>query len=60
MERDCDVARLSLADDQGQEYYAIVPVMSGKKWRERRETALDAIDEAIVRGEAPGEVRVSP
>lgn len=30
--------------------------VNGKVYRERRERALDAIEEAIMRGDTPGEV----
>lgn len=56
---DADAVRLSLADDQGREYYAIVPVSApGKSWREQREATLNAIDDAIAEGKQPGEVKV--
>ena len=46
-----------MVDARGQEYYAIVPADEGKRWRERREAALLVIEDAIVAGEPPGEVR---
>lgn len=52
--RDCDVARLSMVDGHGQEYFAIEPVT--RKWRDRRDSVLALIEEAIERGDAPGEV----
>lgn len=57
MQHDAEVARLSLADDRGQEYYAVIEVANGQRWRERREAALCAVDDAIVRGDEPGEVK---
>ena len=58
---DANAVRLSLADDQGREYYAIVPVAAvGKSWREQREATLSAIDDAIAEGQSPGEVKVCP
>jgi hypothetical protein len=56
-ERAC---RLSVPDEHGSEYFAIVPrPSSGRGWREAREGALQAIEAAILRGDLPGEVRVS-
>lgn len=54
---DAEVARLSMADDGGREYFAIVVVAAGKGWRERREEALTAIDDAVAAGAPPGEVK---
>jgi hypothetical protein len=56
-EMDTAAVRLSMADSRGREYYAILPGGSGKGWRERRDTALDAIEAAIEAGEEPGEVQ---
>lgn len=53
----CDAARLSMVDDRGSEFFRVVPVVSGKGWREARDAALDEIESAIMRGEEPGEVR---
>jgi hypothetical protein len=55
---DSEAVRLSMADRQGREYYAIVASATGKGWRARRDAALDAIDGAITAGDEPGEVRV--
>ncbi|MGH6738488.1 MAG: hypothetical protein ACREDY_05550 [Bradyrhizobium sp.] len=49
-------ARISMANDNGQEYFAIVPVEGGKAWRDLRAKALDELDEAIERGDPPGQV----
>jgi hypothetical protein len=52
--------RLSVPDERGSEYFVIVPrPSSGRGWREAREVALQAIEAAILRGDLPGEVRVS-
>jgi hypothetical protein len=57
MELDADAVRLSLADDDGREYYAIVLAdVVGRGWRERREAALIAIDDAIAAKMPPGKV----
>lgn len=42
----------------GAEYFAIIEASSGRSMREARERAFEAIDRAIRRGDAPGEVRV--
>ena len=52
-------ARLSMPDDHGLEYFAIVRRPSnGREWREARADALQAIEAAILRGDQPGEVKV--
>lgn len=55
---DADAVRLSMTDDRGQEYYAIVEAAVGRRWRERREAALARIEDAIALGYAPGEIRM--
>ena len=59
--RDCAVARLSLFDERGGEYWMEVPTDqrdgSGRiPWREARSAALDRISDALRRGDEPGEV----
>ena len=55
------VARLSMADDHGQEYFATVPMahLRGKGYRERLYAVLDQVRDAITAGAGPGEVIVS-
>lgn len=55
-QRDADAARLSMVDGQGREYFTIIEIESGKRWRERKDAALTAIEDAIMAGEPPGEV----
>ena len=55
--RDAYVARVSVADDHGAEYFMIVE-RDAKGYRERRENAIDACIEVIEAGCAPGEVRI--
>lgn len=55
---DSEAVRLSMANEAGQEYYAIVPSSSGRSWRQCRDEALDAIEMAIAAGDPPGEVVV--
>lgn len=52
--------RLSVADHLGREYFIISPYASpdGRRWRERRDEALDVIAEAIGAGNEPGEVSI--
>ena len=53
---DAESVRLSMADTQGREYFTIIEASYGKRWRERRESALVAIEEAIEAGWPPGEI----
>lgn len=53
---DAESVRLSVADDQGREYFAIIEAGYGKRWRERRNTALGTIEDAIEAGLPPGEI----
>jgi hypothetical protein len=64
----CEAARLSIVggdkavEIHGEgartaEWYAIISAdVAGRKYREARTAALDAIEEAIAEGEPPGEV----
>jgi hypothetical protein len=54
---DCECARLSMFDSHGGEFFTILAVEDGRKWRERRNEALDVIETAIREGLQPGEVR---
>jgi hypothetical protein len=53
---DCEVIRLSMADERGQEYYAMLTETEGRAYREMRERAMAAILDAIDAEDAPGEV----
>lgn len=55
---DANVARVSVPDDRGGEFFAIVPT-DGKGYRERRAEAIDLCLEAIETGCEPGEVRAT-
>ncbi len=55
--RDCEVARLSMTDGRGGEYWREIAVGRAAAYREAREQALDAIEDAMARGDGPGEVR---
>lgn len=52
-----EATRLSLTDDLGQEYFAILPREEGRAWRLKRAEALEKIGLAIDMGLKPGEVR---
>jgi hypothetical protein len=54
---DANVARVSVADNNGREFWMIVE-RDEKGYRERRHEAIDACAEAIEAGCAPGEVRI--
>ena len=51
---DAEVARLSIANDHGEEFFAIVPIT--RPWSEARIDALDGIWSAMQDGCEPGEV----
>jgi hypothetical protein len=54
----CEAARLSMWDKNGGEFFVHVPTDEGRRWRERRNRALDVIQQAITDGLQPGEVIV--
>ena len=62
--RDWDVnlgsyaARVSMADDNGSEFYMIVPKEDAKTFRSDVARAVDAISLAIEQGCNPGRVRI--
>lgn len=51
----CKATRLSVADEQGSEYFMLVP-RPQRGWAEEKAKLLDYIAEAIEGGCAPGEV----
>lgn len=51
-------ARVSVVDERGDEYYALIDADGGKAYRERRALALDILEEALAHGELPGEVEI--
>lgn len=53
----CEVARLSMADANGGEFYAILPIGEGASWRKLKQEALDVLSKAIEMGGEPGEYR---
>lgn len=55
-----NACRLSLVDGRGAEFFAIVPRdVSARAWRERKQKALEAIEDAIALGAEPGEIFVA-
>lgn len=56
--RDTEVARLSMAGSHGEEYWVEIAVDApGRVYREARDRALDAIEDAIARKAPAGEVK---
>lgn len=54
---DADVCRISIPNDDGQEFFAIVRT-EGRGYRDRRDKAIDSILAAMQQGCAPGQVVV--
>lgn len=53
----CEAIRISMpGKQQGTEYFRIIPAADGRRYRERRDEALDLIELAIRSGLDPGEV----
>lgn len=52
---DCEVSRISMADDRGAEFWMEVQG-TGKAYREAKRDALDDLSEAIDMGLEPGKV----
>lgn len=53
----CEAARVSLFDHHGREFFMIIEAEDGRGYRQRRDTAVEAIMTAIDMGLDPGEVR---
>jgi hypothetical protein len=52
-----NAVRLSMVDWHGGEFWRIIAIDgNAEKYREDRDLALDAIEDAIARGDDPGEV----
>lgn len=57
---DCEIARISVADDRGSEFFMFVKDIGyGKHYRETLVATLDQICAAMDRGVDPGEVKPS-
>ena len=58
---DCPVGRISMTDNNCQEFFMLIPDRGRRgEYRAARAAALDAIAEAINSGCEPGEVLVDP
>jgi len=53
---DAVMARISMTDERGGEFFALIPAMSGKSYRKAKAEALEMIGEAMAQGCQPGEV----
>lgn len=57
---DSMIARVSMTDNHGREFFAILPDYGERGYKERKAEALDALAYAIESGMQPGEVRWQP
>lgn len=55
---DGETTRLSTVDNRGSEFFCRVSRETTKKWRALRAMLLDQLEEAIIRGDEPGEVTI--
>lgn len=55
---DCEVARLTVFDARGAEYFVLLPITTSNRYRHAKIAALDAISETMERGDKPGEVKL--
>lgn len=53
------MTRLSSCDERGSEYFCFIPRERAKKWRAAKEIALGKIEQAMARGEQPGEIKIT-
>lgn len=53
-----DAVRISTANDLGQEYFAIIPRESARRWREMKSAALEALERAVLNSDPPGEIKL--
>lgn len=56
--RDRNEIRLSMTNANNEEYYFVLADEDGKRYRARRDTALEAISEAIAANLKPGRVLI--
>lgn len=56
---DAEMIRISVFDARGAEYFILIPAADGRRYRERRDEALEDIDTAIAQKCEPGQVVVS-
>lgn len=59
VELDAPAVRVSVPDERGAEYYAIVEA-GGKGYRDRRELALEELERAIEKGWPAGCIAIIP
>ena len=52
-----ECARVSIVDEHGGEYYALLPFTEGRAFNTLRARALEALSEAVASGLEPGEIR---
>lgn len=55
---DAEAVRISCWDSRGGEFWMLIPAADGRRYRERRNEALDAIAIAIADKLEPGQVQV--
>ena len=53
---DAVMARISMTDERGSEYFVLIPTKSGKAYRAAKAEALEMIGEAMAQDLEPGEV----
>lgn len=52
-----DAVRLSMVNERGEEYHAIIARLDGSAWRTAKTEACEALQQAIDEGVKPGEIR---
>ena len=53
---DREMVRISTVNDRNVEFFMFIPAQDGRKYRERRDEALETLQGAINAGLDPGEV----
>jgi hypothetical protein len=53
-----DAARISMANEDGAEYFVIIEKVDGVQWRNDKQEAIEALQRAIDEEREPGEVSV--
>ena len=56
----CDVSRVSMVNEHGEEYFCLLPVSEGRAFVELKKRAVDVLTEAIEAGMEAGEYRWRP
>jgi hypothetical protein len=52
-----DAVRVSMVDENGEEFFAIIEKTEGLRWRNDKREACEMLDQAIRAGLRPGEIR---